>query len=237
MSDEKYLHQKVYDDLKNKILSGKYPLNSLIPKEFDLERIYKVSRHTIRKALDRLSQEGLLRKVKGQGTFVNEIKADYSLSNMASFTEIIHNQGGDPNSIVFSARIEDVDRSIAQKLDCKDHKVYVVKRLRRNGDVNLCYEITYVSPKLCPNIDQYVSPNSSLFELYEKRYQLTLGNGEYSFEATGAVGEIAKILDVPIASPILFMRARIFTELEAPVYYVEAYYIGSRYIFSTILNR
>lgn len=42
-----------------------------LPGELDLARQYKVSRITMRKALDQLVQEGLVTRRRGAGTFVN----------------------------------------------------------------------------------------------------------------------------------------------------------------------
>ncbi len=238
MNEKIFLHDQIYNDLKQKIADKHYPENSLLPKEVDFCDIYQVSRHTIRKAMDRLNNEGFIRKVKGTGTFVNEVKADYSLSNMASFSEILTNQSGDPNSIVLSAKLMEVDDFYCNKLNLQtESKIYVIERLRRNGDVNLCYEKTYVNPNYCPKIDMYVSPNTSLYDLYENRYSLQLKEGYYQLEATNATKKISNLLDIPINSSVLFMRALIKLIDNSPLYYVEAHYVGSRYVFSTNLKR
>ncbi len=238
MNENKFLHEKIYTDLKSKIVDKTYPENSLLPKEVELSEIYNVSRHTIRKAMDHLNSEGFIRKVKGTGTFVNEMKADYSLSNMASFSEILNDQGGEPNSVVMSAKLMEVDQYIINKLGLtNDKKVYVIERLRRNGEINLCYEKTYVNPIFCPKIDMYVSPNSSLYDLYETRYSLQLNEGTYQLEAINASKKIANLLDIPVNSSILFMKALIRLVDNSPLYYVEAHYVGSRYVFTTNLKR
>lgn len=238
MTEIKFLHEQIYEDIKSKIIQEVYPSNSLIPKEIELMGIYDVSRHTIRKAMDQLRQDGFIRKIKGTGTFVNELKADYALSNMSSFSEIITNQTGHPSSIVLSAKLTVVDKSITDKLSLKDNEpVYLIERIRKNGDINLCYEVTYVSPKHCPGLDMYVSPNASLYDLYENKYNLQLDEGHYKLEAINVNEQVAKLLDIPKLSAVLFMKALIHLKNGSPLYYVKAYYIGSRYIFSTNLKR
>jgi len=233
-----YLHEQIYEDLKKKILNKEYPSGSMLPKEMDLLSIYNVSRHTIRKAMDRLVREGYVYKVKGTGTIVKSAKAYYKLSNMSSFSEIINNQAGEPNSIVMEAKLITASDKIQDKLDLKKSKdCYYMERIRRNGTINLCYEITYVNPELCPNIIDYVTPNASLYQLYEKKYNLSLAEGVYNLEAINASKHVAKTLDIPEGSAILYMEANIFTNSGKPVYFVEAYYIGSRYTFTTTLKR
>lgn len=239
MDNEKFfLHEKVYEDIKNKIIRKEYKFGSMIPKELDLMDIYEVSRHTIRKAMDRLTSEGYVYKIKGTGTFVKSLKADYKLSNMSSFTEILNNQTGHPNSIVIEAKTIKVDEKINSKVSVMScTECYYVERIRRNGKTNLCFEKTYINPKLCPNIIEFVTPNTSLYKLYEEKFNLKLAEGQYNLEAINASAEISKILDIPEGSAILYMEALISTYDNTPLYFVEAYYIGSRYTFSTTLKR
>ncbi|KFZ41313.1 MULTISPECIES: GntR family transcriptional regulator [Thermoactinomyces] len=64
-------YQAIIDDIKSKILSGEYSVGEQIPTESALQEIYKVSRHTVRKAILELSKEGFLRSNKGSGTYVS----------------------------------------------------------------------------------------------------------------------------------------------------------------------
>jgi GntR family transcriptional regulator of arabinose operon len=63
-------YQVIIDDIKSKILSGDYIVDQQIPTESSLQEKYQVSRHTVRKAILDLSNEGFLRSEKGSGTYV-----------------------------------------------------------------------------------------------------------------------------------------------------------------------
>lgn len=237
-NDIKFLHKQIYEDLKNKILTEEYKNGSMLPREIDLMNIYNVSRHTIRKAMDTLFNEGFIYKVKGTGTFIRSNKSNYKLSNMSSFTEIIGNQDGEPNSIVIEAKSIKPTEKVKNILNLGDtEECYYIERIRRNGKTNLCFEKTYINIKLCPDIIDYITPNISLFKLYENKYHLSLLEGFYNLEAINAPKTIAKILDIPENSSILYMEANITLQNGDKLYYVEAYYIGSRYTFSTTLKR
>ncbi|WP_210470528.1 GntR family transcriptional regulator [Sporosarcina sp. 6E9] len=67
----KYQYQIIIDAIKSKILSGEYNVSDKIPTESVLQEKYNVSRHTVRKALFELSNEGFLRSEKGSGTYVS----------------------------------------------------------------------------------------------------------------------------------------------------------------------
>lgn len=64
-------YQAIIDDIKSKILSGEYSVGEQIPTEFAMQEMYNVSRHTVRKAILELANEGFLRSSKGSGTYVS----------------------------------------------------------------------------------------------------------------------------------------------------------------------
>lgn len=64
-------YQVLIDDIKNKILTGEYSVGEQIPTESALQELYNVSRHTVRKSILELSNEGFLRSEKGSGTYVS----------------------------------------------------------------------------------------------------------------------------------------------------------------------
>ena len=58
--------------LKSEILGGKYSFSRKLPSSTALSRRFKATRFTIRQALDRLRQEGLIVAQRGSGTFVSK---------------------------------------------------------------------------------------------------------------------------------------------------------------------
>jgi len=53
-----------------RIAGGEYPVGSLLPKEVELSRTYGASRHTMREALRRLSEAGMVLRRRRAGTEV-----------------------------------------------------------------------------------------------------------------------------------------------------------------------
>lgn len=232
-----YLYLDVYDQLKHKILAGKYKVGDMLPNEKDLSEMYEVSRQTIRAALQVLFNEGFIVRIKGKGTFIKS-KAQYQLSNMASFSEIIGDQSGTPNSIIYESKEMKVATDINQKIGLPaGANCYYIERVRRDGDVNLCLEYTYINPKHVPGLIDMITPRTSLFELYEKQFKLTLSNGDYELEAVNSDAKTSSKLGISENSSILLMHANIHLSNGEPLYYVIAYYVGDKYIFKTSLKR
>jgi len=60
----------VAKDLKDKIVTGGYPVGSLLPTELELCDLYEVSRHTVRAAITQLQNLGMVSRRKRVGTRV-----------------------------------------------------------------------------------------------------------------------------------------------------------------------
>lgn len=60
------------EELKEEILSGRIAPGEKLPSENQLTEKYGLSRHTVRKALNLLEQEGYIEACHGKGTFCSE---------------------------------------------------------------------------------------------------------------------------------------------------------------------
>ncbi len=66
------LYHQLEQDLKARITSGEFARGSMLPTEEQIGLTYGVSRITVRKALDSLDAQGLIRRRRGVGSFVAE---------------------------------------------------------------------------------------------------------------------------------------------------------------------
>lgn len=87
------MYQQIAADIKNKIQIGEYKENSKIPTEFELEKIYGVSRITIRKALELLVDDDILVRKQRMGTFVMPNKISWNLNSNFSFSKVNEQAG------------------------------------------------------------------------------------------------------------------------------------------------
>jgi GntR family transcriptional regulator len=71
MAQSQPMYRHIADDLRAKISSGELAPNAKLPAEGELSEQYEASRNTVREAIRRLTDEGLLESRPGQGTFVS----------------------------------------------------------------------------------------------------------------------------------------------------------------------
>ena len=92
------LFQQLAATLRAAIDAGEYPPGSRLPTENELCERYSVSRVTVRKALDELSQGEFLVRKPGKGTFVAEKKIQRKLDGVLSYTNMCHMMGYQPGA-------------------------------------------------------------------------------------------------------------------------------------------
>ena len=64
------IYQQIITDLKKKIFNNEFP-NMKLPDERSLAEKYDVSRSSIKRALSRMANDGIIFKKRGSGTFIN----------------------------------------------------------------------------------------------------------------------------------------------------------------------
>lgn len=233
-----FLYIQIFNQFKENIENGIWEEGSQLPTEYELMKTYNVSRDTIRKSLHKLSQEGYVYRQAGKGTFVRNIKSRYKLTSLESFTEQMKNRGLVPSSELLSVTVETPSKRIKKYLELKDEeKIYKVERIRKADNEPMCYEITYITEKLCPDIDKFIDKETSLYRLYEEFYKLKLDYGDIFLEAENCTENLCKYLNIPKDSPILKMKCVVYLENKTPLYFVESFYIGEKYVFFASMPR
>src|SRR3546814_943740 len=81
------LWRQIAETLEKDIREQVYEPGQRLPTEAELAERFSVNRHTVRRGIAFLEQEGVLRVEQGRGTFVQERMVDYRLGKRTRFTE------------------------------------------------------------------------------------------------------------------------------------------------------
>lgn len=233
-----FLYIQLFKRFKENIDNEIWIDDSQIPPEYELMKEYNVSRYTIRKALERLVEEGYIHRQAGKGTFVNSNKSRYKLTSLESFSEQMIDRGLTPSSQVLSIVLEKPSDRINDYLEIFDSEnVYKIERLRLADNEPMCYETVYISETLCPGIDALVDNDVSLYKLYEEHYNLKLDYGNIYLEADICSKKHSQHLKIEPGSPLLKMKCVVYINTKKPLYFVESLYIGDNYVFFANMPR
>lgn len=89
-------HAHVSRTLRDEIERGVWQRGDQLPSEHELMRRFEVSRNTVRRALQSLEANNLVRRRQGAGTFVTPQGFTHVLGDLRGFTELMAERGHTP---------------------------------------------------------------------------------------------------------------------------------------------
>lgn len=104
MKKTRVLYLEVAEKIKEDIFSGKYPVGTMLPSETELEKLFKVSKITVRKAIELLAADEYVEKKSGKGTTVLSERPYNKLSKAISFTQILENSQRNVEKIILDVK-------------------------------------------------------------------------------------------------------------------------------------
>lgn len=171
--NNKYL--TIYNSLAEQIKKGDIPPHTLLPSENELKDQYNTTRETIRKALNLLSQNGFIQKVRGKGSIVIDIgKFDFPVSGLVSFKELAEKMKDKPITIVNELSLIKPENYVKQQLQLssKDY-VWKVVRTREMGGEKIILDKDYLCKKYVPNLTVDICADS-IYSYLENELNLTI---------------------------------------------------------------
>ena len=223
------LYKQIAEYIRERIVSQEYPVGSQIPTECELAERLQVSRPTVRQALDTLTREGRLVRIKGSGTFVTEPKL---LHESTSFITGYREESRKNHRILRT-------RADALKLHA-NAQVTRLTRVRHLEHVNenapVVYTTVYVPHQLFPEMSQLDFTDASLYEALDAR-GLAVAHASRRLEVTMPPAEIAVDLKISPFEPTVWITSLGYTKSGQVVEYSESYYPASHSSFQIEINR
>lgn len=201
-----------------------------IPVEAELEKRFRTSRITVRRAVEELVDEGLLLRQQGRGTFVQKPKLTHELASITSWTEQLRQRGIEPRTKGLEVAIEEPRRSVAEALSlARGERVVRIRRVRLAGKEPLSLMTNFVPERLVPSFGAAMLENESLYEVLERRYHLVPALAEDTVGARGASKEEAAALKIPVDTPVVSVRRVALLEDGTPLELALVASRGDRY--------
>ena len=167
----KSLVSVVADALLDQIVSGELAVDDALPTEAVLCDTYDVSRMTVREALKKLGDMGVVSRRQGSGTLVEarEPAAKY-VQTLGSLGEFL-NYPEDTRLHILSARERIADKALADTLDGRQRRrwFYIEAVRKRSDGLPLCWSNIYVLPKYA-SLVQWIGKDTSPVHLLIDRH-------------------------------------------------------------------
>lgn len=190
-------YHQIADELRGRILSGAYAAGRLMPSESDLSSEFAVSRVTIRKALEVVREEGLVDSRQGFGWFVSGETVRQPLARLATIEDQMRDSGASPTRRVLEFAFEKAPKDVAAALGTQ--QVLRVRRLNLADGEPFAIVTVWCPADLGQNLSRSDVERSPFYELLD----VPLAGATQTIGADAASADEAKLLDVPVGSPVL----------------------------------
>lgn len=223
-------HHQVYLVLRQQIEEGAFTPNEPLPNEFDLADQFAVSRITVRKAMERLDNEGWVERHRGRGTFARRPSQQSPVQ--ASISGTIENliaMGLGTDVKVLSVDYVSASAEVAAALEIPTGEmVQKAVRLRSLEGHRFSYLITYVPEELGRAFGADELARLPLLVLLEQS-GVKAAKARQSISATLATPEIGALLGVEAGSALLAIRRVVSDEAGRPIEYIKGLYRPDTY--------
>lgn len=156
--------ESIYKDLKEKIESGEYPYQELLPSENTMVTIYDCSRNTIRRAISELTEQGYVQPLHGKGVRIIYQPVDqaaFTIGGIESFKEsAIRNHRNRHTEVIQFAEITADERLSARTGFPVGSELYYLQRVRSLDGIALILDINMFLKSLVPGLTKEIAEDS-----------------------------------------------------------------------------
>tara|TARA_R110000744_G_scaffold15623_4_gene43389 strand:+ start:2225 stop:2941 length:717 start_codon:yes stop_codon:yes gene_type:complete len=190
-----------------KIESGQWLEHSKVLSENELSEQFSVSRMTARRALQELTEQGLLVRSQGSGTFVATFKSQSSLLEIRNIADEIYDRGHQYHAEQLTLQAVEVSEEIAILLALKAGDIaYFSSVLHFENNSPIQLEQRFVNPKLVANYLKQDFTKITPHEYLSSEAPLT--EATHEVEAVIAKDEINQLLAISNTTPCLQVKRR-----------------------------
>jgi GntR family transcriptional regulator len=183
-----------------------------LPSERILAERYGMSLAPIRQAILDLAKEGVLYRVRGQGTFLRERPRAERVSVLASFTESLRDRGARVDvSIIRQERVTP-PLEVAKHLGTKRKTAMVLERVIAIDGEPAAILVSYVPAARFAGLAEAELPGGSLYRYLQDVHNAVPMRAETLVEVVRCSTSRSALLRVPSGTPLLQASGTVFDE-------------------------
>ena len=221
------LYLQIKNNIKSQINQQVWKSGQKLPSENEWVKNLSVSRMTVHRALRELTQEGLLTRVHGLGTFVAKPTRHASLITLQDIADEVKASGSTYRCRVITHKLIKASKEMADAMEISNGAaLFQFRAVHFQDELPIQYEDRLVNPVIAPEfIHQDFSENTTT------QYLVSLGKPdemEHIVQAVIANTTTAKLLMLDQNQPCLKLSRRTWFN-HSVVTRVNLFYPGDRY--------
>lgn len=191
-----------------------------LPSERELCEIWGVNRMTLRNAIKRLEELGVLESKVGLGTFVAKPRIVRNLQDTLSFSDAVCAAGGKlTRHVVYSGLVE-ADKFAMKHLHVMlASPVLALIRVASIDGEKAAIENVLVNARGCDGIERHDYSVESLYGVLQDDYGIIADHGSEKIDVTSLDEDEAGLLGCPVGAPAFFQEGLMLNQNGDPLEY------------------
>lgn len=205
--------------LEAEIVSGRWVPGARIPSENELCSRYGLSRTTIRQALGRLEQEGLVSREKGRGTFVSDSRPRSWLIQSAEgfFHDEFRRAGRSVTSRILRLDRVELPRWASDALAVAPGSDGVIVERVRSVDGLVALYVVNCLPPFAADAVIGLQAGESLYQRLADKGGFSVVGGNRSLEAVAAGPKLAELLEIDAGASLAYIESVTWDHADRPI--------------------
>ncbi|MDX2214334.1 MAG: phosphonate metabolism transcriptional regulator PhnF [Oculatellaceae cyanobacterium bins.114] len=202
------LYLQIANELRRNIADAIYQLGDQLPTEAELSIRFGVNRHTLRRAIEILRNEGLVRIDRGRGTFVASAPITYPIGKRVRYNEALKAQGLNVSRKVLYVAEIFADSSLVKRLELGlGDGVILLERLSLADERPISVSTSYFPSARFPHFAEHCQSYHSISKLLQHEYGCDHIRRSTRISARTVQPKDAKLLELPLNAPILLTES------------------------------
>lgn len=235
MTESLPAYQQIKQYILQTIHSGQWRTGTAIPAETRLAKQFSVSRMTVNRALKELSEEKVLERRQGSGTFVAQQQFNHTFVEVRNIADDIRQAGKNYRAEVINQSKVNLSSLPA---DCQPlfkgcNYLFQLEIIHYADNLPIQYEKRWVDSELVPSFSQQDFNQVNTSDYLIKNVALV--KGYYVIQAKKTPTYIADLLKMTGNQPALVLTRYTYSSDDRVVTYVQMWHDGSSFRFSGAL--
>ena len=227
-------YESIAADIRRSIEDGALKPGDKLPTVVEFCELYGVSKITVKRAIEQITEEGLVTSRRGSGTYVKDTaglpgKAFFQGRNDRAQGFTYEHRGEKVASVVYDFSIVNPPAEVASQLGmAEDDFAYHIVRVREVDGLPIVIEYTYMPLELIPGLkkkDLY----ASVYSYIREQCGLKISSFHRTIRAVAATEEESKRLNTKPGSPLLELNQIGFLDSGAAFEYSISRNVGDRF--------
>lgn len=201
------VYVQIADELRRNIEESIYQIGDQLPTEAELSARFGVNRHTLRRSIEVLRQEGLVRVDRGRGMFVAAAPISYPLGKRVRYNEALKAHGLQASYRTLRVTEIPADSSIAKRLELDiGEPIVLFERLSFADQQPISVSSSHFPSQRFPNLLEQCRQCLSISKLFQA-YGCDHIRRSTRISARSVQPRDARLLELPLNAPILLTES------------------------------